>query len=294
MPEHQSSTRSPKAEWLLTLPSLLWLLVFFLIPTGFVLVLSFKPADMQGGVATGWTLDQFKALWDPQYLVILWRTLWQCLATTAICLLLAIPSACAIARAGAPWRQLLLLLVIVPFWTNFLIRVFAWKSLLHPQGPVSRLLQSLGILDHGSLLLYNSEAVLLVMVYTQLPFAILPIYAAAEKFDHHLLEAARDLGANRFQAFRRVFLPGISRGISAAALMVFVCTLGMYIVPDIVGGADSEMLGNKIAQRVNKDRNLPLASALSSMMLLGVILILVAGWLWQRRRNISSTATTTS
>lgn len=294
MPSYSQSTRSNTAEWFLTLPSLLWLLVFFLLPTGFVLVLSFKPADMQGGVAEGWTLDQFRALWDPQYLVILWRTMWQCLVTTAICLLLAIPSACAITRAKAPWRQILLLLVIVPFWTNFLIRVFAWKSLLHPQGPVSRLLQNIGILESGSMLLYNSGAVLLVMVYTQLPFAILPIYAAAEKFDHHLLEAARDLGASRVRAFLHVFLPVISRGISAAFLMVFVCTLGMYIVPDIVGGADSEMLGNKIAQRVTKDRNLPLASALSSLMLLGVILMLVASWLWQRRKVLPSAATSAS
>lgn len=289
MPSNAKPNHRTLAEWSLTLPSLLWLLLFFLIPTSLVLVLSFKPADMQGGVGQGWTLAHFQALQEPQYLIIFWRTLWLCLATTAICLALAIPTACAIARAKTPWRHLLLILVIVPFWTNFLIRIFAWKSLLHPLGPISRFLQYIGLQDEGGLLLYNSAAVLLVMVYTQLPFAILPLYAAAERFDPHLLHAARDLGASRAQAFFHIFLPNISRGIVAAALMVFVCTLGIYIVPDIVGGTDSEMLGNKIAQRVNKDRNLPLASALSALLLFGVTFMLLFGWLWQRRKTLHFT-----
>lgn len=280
-------------EWLITLPSLLWLTIFFVIPAGIVVLLALRPADMQGGVGDGWTLDNFRLLWDVQYLRIFWRTLWQCAATTVICLLLAIPSAYVMARAKPFWRNLLLLLVIVPFWTNFLIRVFAWKSLLHPQGVVSRVLQSLGIVDDGGVLLYNSGAVLLVMVYTQLPFAILPLYAAAEKFDFSLVEAARDLGASGWKAFHQVFLKGVGRGVFAAALMVFVCTLGMYVVPDIVGGTESEMLGNKIAQRVQKDRNLPLASALSAVMLFGVALVLFGGWLvqrWSTRKEARATA----
>lgn len=283
-----ASRTRPWAEWLLTLPSLLWLLAFFVAPAGIILALAFRPANMQGGVADGWTLDNFRALWDVQYFTIFWRTFWQCTATTFICLVLAIPSAYAMARARPFLRNLLLLLIIVPFWTNFLIRVFAWKSLLHPQGIISRLLQSLGLVEDGGVLLYNPGAVLLVMVYTQLPFAILPLFAAAEKFDFNLLEAARDLGASNWQAFRDVFLRGIGRGIGAAALMVFVCTLGMYVVPDIVGGTDSEMLGNKIAQRVQKDRHLPLASALSSVMLGGVALLLFIGWLWQNRSRGTS------
>ncbi len=168
------------------------------------------------------------------------------------------------ARASERRRRILLMLIIVPFWTSFLIRIFAWKSLLHPEGLVKKALVALGLAGPETSLLYNAGAVLLVMVYTYLPFAILPIYAAAEKFDFRLIEAARDLGARPFQAFRRVFLPGIRRGLLTAVLVVFIPALGSYVIPDLVGGPSSEMIGNKIAQRVFVDRNLPHASALSA------------------------------
>jgi spermidine/putrescine transport system permease protein len=270
-------------ELLLTLPSFAWLTVFFVFPAAIVMVLAFKPSDPLGGVAAGWTLDQLKELGDEQYLPILWRTLWLSGATTFLCLALAVPMSFGMARIQGPLKHVLILLVIVPFWTNFLIRVFAWKALLHPQGLISRALQSCGIIEDGAVLLDNDYAVLLVMVYTQLPFAILPLFAAADKFDFGLLEAARDLGASSFRAFRSVFLPAISSGIGAAALMVFVCTLGMYVVPDVVGGTDTEMIGNKIAQRVQSDRNLPLASALSAALLVGVSFLMIGAWWWRNR-----------
>ncbi|MEI6534538.1 MAG: ABC transporter permease [Verrucomicrobiaceae bacterium] len=262
-------------EFLLTLPSMAWLAVFFFIPAIIVLVLACKPADAQGGVGAGWTLENFRALADPQYLPIIWRTFWISAVSSVICVVIALPAACAIARANTRRRNLLLLLVLIPFWTNFLVRIFAWKSLLHPDGIVEHIATALHLVEDGEPLLYNSFAVLLVMIYTQLPFAILPIYAAAEKFDFTLIEAARDLGASKLRTVVSVLLPGISRGIGVAAVMVFVAAIGMYVVPDIVGGADSEMIGNKIAQRVQSDRNLPLASALAAAMLGGVILLLV-------------------
>jgi spermidine/putrescine transport system permease protein len=243
------------------------MLVFFFIPALIVLYLSFKPADSLGGVGEGWTLNHWRAVGEEQYRPILWRTLWLSTATSCICVLLALPCSLVLARLQGAWRHVLLLLVVIPFWTNFLIRIFAWKSLLHPEGFLSNLLRSAGILSEDAQLLYNSGTVLLVMVYTQLPFAILPLYAAAEKFDFNLLEAARDLGASATRAIWSVFVPGVSRGIATAFLATFVCTLGMYVVPDIVGGTDTEMLGNRIAQRVRTDRNLPLAAALSGAML---------------------------
>lgn len=264
-------------EWLLTLPSLGWLAVFFAGPALMVFLLAFKPADATGGVAAGWTLDNIRALAEPQYRPILWRTFWISVATTLICLALALPVCYGMARASARWKNVLLLLVIIPFWTNFLIRVFAWKALLQSDGPASRLLEATRLFDESPALLYNSGAVLLIMVYTQLPFAILPLYAAAERFDFTLLEAARDLGSSGFHAFRSVFIPGVRRGLCAAALIVFVATIGMYVVPDLVGGTDSEMIGNKIAQRAQSDRNLPLASALAAAMLLSVTLVMAAG-----------------
>lgn len=271
-------------EILLTLPSMVWLVAFFVVPALIVFALAVRPADELGGVGQGWTLEHLRSLADENYREIWWRTLWIGVVTSVACVALAVPVSLAMARASGRWRHLLLLLVVIPFWTSFLIRVFAWKSLLHPQGTVSQIMQGLGLIDDGGVLLYNNTAVVLVMIYTQLPFAILPLYAAAEKFDFSLLEAARDLGASRWKAFTAVFIPGIMRGIGAAALMVFVATIGMYVVTDVVGGTDTEMIGNKIAQRVQSDRNLPQAAALSAGLLVAVMLLLIAGW-WNQKRG---------
>lgn len=270
---------------MVSLPTLVWLGLFVIIPTLLVFIIAFRPSNPYGGIGRGWTLDTIRALWTPSYLAIAWRTLWVSLLTTFICLVLAVPTGYSIARASAKWRNRLLLLVIVPFWTSFLVRVFAWKSLLHPEGPVKRVLEALGLVGPETTLLYNPTAVVLVMVYTFLPFTILPIYAAAEKFDFRLVEAARDLGARPFQAFRRVFLPGIRRGILTAFLVVFIPALGSYIIPDLVGGPAGEMLGNKIAQRVFTDRNLPHASALSAVLVLAVLAPLIAVLTLQRKNK---------
>lgn len=260
----------------LTAPSFIWLSLFFLIPTALVFILAFRPADPFGGIGKGWTTATIQGLADPQYLAIALRTLWVSFLSTAICMLLALPTGYAVARAPERRRNTLLLLVIVPFWTSFLIRVFAWKSILHPEGFIKKALVFVGLSDPSSQLLYNLGAVIMVTVYTFLPFAILPIYAAAEKFDFRLIEAARDLGARPFQAFRKVFLPGIRQGVITAVLVVFIPALGSYIIPDIVGGPGSELLGNKIAQRVFVDRNLPLAGGLSIVLILAVLAPLLA------------------
>jgi spermidine/putrescine transport system permease protein len=268
--------RKRAQELLLTAPSFVWLSLFFLIPTALVFILAFRPADPFGGIGKGWTTATIKGLADPQYLAIALRTLWVSFLSTAICMLLAVPTGYAVARASERRRNTLLLLVIVPFWTSFLIRVFAWKSILHPEGFIKKGLVFLGLADPSSQLLYNLGAVIMVTVYTFLPFAILPIYAAAEKFDFGLIEAARDLGATSFEAFRKVFLPGIRQGLITAVLVVFIPALGSYIIPDIVGGPGSELLGNKIAQRVFVDRNLPLAGGLSIVLILAVLAPLLA------------------
>ncbi len=272
-----------RAEWLVSLPSLLWLTLFVVIPTLLVFVIAFRPANPYGGIGAGWTLETIRALATPSYLAIAWRTLWMSLLTTAICLLLALPAGYTIARASARWRNRLLLLVIIPFWTSFLVRVFAGRALLHPEGPVKTALEALGLVGPDATLLYNPAAVVLVMVYTFLPFTILPIYAAAEKFDFRLVEAARDLGARPFQSFRKVFLPGIRRGVITAILVVFIPALGSYIIPDLVGGPSGEMLGNKIAQRVFTDRNLPHASALSAVLVLAVLAPLIGVLVLQKK-----------
>jgi len=274
-----------RGEWLVTLPSLGWLLVFFLVPTLIVFAFAFKPSDPFGGVGPGWTTATLAGILAPQYAAIVWRTVWLSLLTTALCLLFATPAGYAIARAEPKARARLMLLVIVPFWTSFLIRIFAWKVLLHPEGALKGALVVLGLVSEQAPLLYTPGAVLLVMVYTFLPFAILPVYAAAEKFDFRLLEAARDLGASPLRAFVLVFLPGIRGGLLTAFLVVFIPALGSYVIPDLVGGPGGEMLGNKIAQRVFVDRNLPHASALSALLIAAVLLPMAAALALQARKR---------
>ena len=275
-----------KNEAILTAPTLLWLILFFVVPSIAMVVISFRPASMYGGVGEGWTLDAWRALGNPNYPVILWRTVWLSLVTTLICLALALPIAFVLGKMQGKWRAILLMIVIVPFWTNFVIRVAAWRILLHPEGMLRQGLISLGIIGPDTLLLYNEGAVLMVMVYTYLPFAILPLYAAAERFDYSLLEAARDLGASGFTAVTRVFIPGISRGLLTAMALVLIPALGSYVIPDLVGGPGDEMIWNKIAQRTLGDRNLPQAATLSvALLVITLIPMIVVYYLNRRERT---------
>ena len=271
-----------RREWLGSAPSFLWLTAFVLMPLSLIFAIAFKPTVHGGGVASGWSLDAVKSLLDPSYLELLWRTLWISTAVTALCVAIALPVAYAMARMTPAWRARMLLLVIVPFWTNFVIRVFAWQQILHAQGWLAETLRSIGLLGGNDRLLGGTFAVILVSVYTYLPFAILPLFAAAEKFDFGLLDAARDLGAKAFTAFSSVFLPGIRQGMVTAFIVIFIPMLGCYVVPDMVGGADSQMIGNKIAQRNFGDRNLPQAAALSAAL---TLLVMVPLALKRRRRN---------
>jgi len=268
----------------MTLPGMAWLALFFLYPALSVLLITFRPSTINGDIGDGWTLQTVRNLADPNYPAVIWRTVWVSFTITLVCLLVAVPTAYFIARARPRVRNMVLLAVMIPFLTNFIIRVFAWKVILHPEGFISRIAASLGIIAEGAQLLYNPGAVILVSVYTFLPFAILPIYAASEKFDFTLLEAAMDLGCRRLRAFVTVFLPGIRQGLLTAALLVFIPNLGSYVIPEIVGGHGSEMLGNKIAQRIFTDRNLPHAAGLASLLTLLVVVPMVFIVFIARRR----------
>jgi spermidine/putrescine transport system permease protein len=274
-----------RKELLLSLPSLAWLSLFVLVPAALILIIAFRATAPTGGIADEWTLGQFRILAEPHIQVLLWRTLWISAVTSAICLALAIPVAWFIARARESVRPTLLLLVIVPFWTNFLIRVFAWNQILHSEGALARFLRAIHLLEPNQPLLFNSGAVILVSVYTYLPFAILPLYAAAEKFDFRLLEAARDLGAGALRSVFSIFIPGIATGIRTALVIVFIPMLGSYVVPDLVGGSNGQMIGNKIAQRNFSDRNLPSASALAAILSVAVLAPMLI-----RRRNANHSA----
>ena len=271
----RKNVRNTIREWMLTLPSFFWLTVFFLIPTLIIFAIAFKPAAMDGSIGEGWDWHTLLSLQNPNYPEIIWRTIWLSLATTFIALLVSIPIAYYIARCSQKMRSLVLFLTIIPFWTSFLIRIFAWKQVLHPDGLLKQALVWLHLVTPDTLLLYRPEAVLLVMIYTELPFAILPLYSAAEKFDFTLLEAAMDLGAGRLRAFVSIFIPGIKAGLLSACLMVLIPSFGNYVVPDVVGGIGSQMLGNVIAQKTFSDRNLPAASALSAVLILCTLIPLL-------------------
>lgn len=261
-------------------PGLAWLALFFAAPLLMVAAYSVMPAAPFGGVARGFTLEAYARLADPLYAGIVWRTLWLATVTTLVSLLLGYPVAYVIARSGR-WRRWLLLLVVLPFWTSFLVRTYAMIFLLRDTGLVNTLLLKLGLIQAPLTLLYTPGAVLAGLVYGYLPFAVLPIYAALEKLDPTLLEAATTLGAPPRTAFFRVTLPLSMPGVVAAALLVFIPSLGSFLTPDLLGGAKTSLLGNLIQAQFTTARDWPFGSAASLLLLLGTFAALV----WHLRRR---------
>lgn len=304
--------RSKRAEWLVTLPSFVWLALFFAIPALIVLAFTFHGHTANGGVGE-WSFSTWRELVDPDYPAIVWNTLRISFEVTVWCIFLALPCAYAIARMKSKWRAIVAGSIILPFWTSFVVRVFAWKTMLHPDGWLQScyvvwlrfrewlfgwlpgfaqdflvwcgLASSSAVESSTSTILDSEAAVVLVSVYTLLPFAIMPIYTAAEKFDFSLLEAARDLGAKGFYAFRHIFIPGIRQGIVSAVLMVFIPAVGSYVIPQMLGGTDCVLIGNKIFMRAIQNRNIPHASALATLMAVAVLLPLGLAIWWKSRQD---------
>ncbi|MDB2614174.1 ABC transporter permease [Chlamydiales bacterium] len=272
-----------KSEWLFSLPTMLWLTFLYLVPTLIVIFFAFKVSDIYGSLEPGWTLLTFKKLFAPYYGKIILRTFWLSFLTTIISLALSIPVGYYIAQSKKSVRQFLLLLIVVPFWSSFLIRIFAWKSILHPEGIIKQTLLYLNFVSPETTLLYHSSTIVFVMVYAYLPFGILPIYAAASKFNWQLMEASLDLGSSKFHSFFKVFIPGIRQGIVTAFVMIFIPAAGAYVIPDLVGGSSSEMIGNKIVQRTLVERNLPEASALSIILAVTIMVPLLFVSLFQTK-----------
>lgn len=244
-----------------TLPMGLWITAFFVAPIAIIVVYSFLTKGVYGGVVWQFSLDAYAALANKGFAIASLQTLVQSSLATIITLALAIPASYYIARSKH--KNVFLLLVIIPFWTNFLIRIYAWIAILGNNGFLNGVLVSSGIRTSPVQLLYNPYAVILVLVYTYLPFAILPLYATIEKFDFSLIEAAQDLGATKSQAMMRVLIPNIRPGIITAILFTFIPAFGQYAVPQLVGGRDSFMLGNVIGRELTVSRNLPLSSSIS-------------------------------
>jgi spermidine/putrescine transport system permease protein len=261
---------------LYALPVSAWIVFFFLIPIVIVVAYSFMQKDLYGGVIFKFSLNAYQSLSNSTFLKVSLNTLTISIFSTILMVSLALPTAYFIARSNK--KNFYLLLVIIPFWTNFLIRIYAWIAILGNNGFLNGFLISTGLTDTHIQFLYNKYSVILVTAYTYLPFAILPLYSSIEKFDFSLLEAARDLGASQINATFKVLLPNIRGGITTAVLFTFIPSFGSYAIPQILGGSDSLMLGNIIARELTITRNWPLASSISVVLTiittLGVVLFL--------------------
>lgn len=259
-------------------PSILWLSVFFIAPLAIIVAYSFLTPGPRGGVEWKPTLDAYKAIANPTFAKVTLGTIFTAIGATAITMLIAVP--CGYFMARSKHQNLLLMLVMIPFWTNFLIRIYAWIAILGNEGFLNDILLATGLVKESVRFLYNRGAVMLVLVYTYLPYAILPLYSTIDKFDFGLLEAARDLGATKLGAIMKVLMPNIRGGILTAFLFTFIPIFGAYAVPLLVGGTESYMLGNLIADELTKSRDWPLASAISLVITLvttiGVLLLLRA------------------
>jgi len=265
---------------LISLPAFVYLVVLFVIPLVLVFVYSFATRDATGlTVLEDWNLESYKRLFSPLVLEIFIRSLTLALVTTLICLLFSYPFAYYIATRSPGARNILLVLVMIPFWSNFLVRTYAWRVILGSDGPVSQMSVALG--GEPIRLLFTNTAVLIGLVYGFLPFMVLPLYAALERMDWRLVEAARDLYADGSTAFRKVTLPLSMPGVVAGSILVFIPSLGAYVTPAILGGAKTTLLGDYIVSQFLAARNWPFGSALSFavmfVMLLATIFYFRAG-----------------
>ena len=247
-----------------------WLIVFFLLPFALVLAIAFgtNAPDSAPPVALGFSLENFKLLFTDDLYVAAWLSSLRIAATaTLVCLLLGYPMAYAIARAAPGRRPLLLMLVILPFWTSFLIRVYAWMGLLAENGILNQVLRWSGLASDPGTILGTEWAVQLGIVYAYLPFMVLPLYASLEKLDTSLLEAAADLGARPLAAFLTVTLPLSLPGIVAGCLLVFIPAVGEFVIPDLLGGTDTLMIGKVLWDEFFTNADWPLASAVAICLL---------------------------
>ncbi|MEN3042751.1 MAG: ABC transporter permease [Fervidobacterium sp.] len=252
---------------------LIWLVMFFLVPVLVILTYSFLTRDFQGGVKPFFSLNGYKDILNTTYFEVFIRTVFVSLISALVSILIAVPVSYYIAYSKL--KNLLLLLVIIPFWTNSLIRIYAWIFILGNNGLINQMLIKLGFVETYIRFMYNNFSVILVLVYTYLPFAILPLYSSIERLEKPIFEAAMDLGCTKRQVFFKVLLPNIRQGIVSAFVFVFIPALGTYAVPELVGGKESRLIGNEIARQLTTAKNWPAAAAISSLLLVITIVVVL-------------------
>ena len=288
-------------RWLVSGPPVLYLLVFFAAPALIMVLASFRTPGDFGGLAPlledgrlDLNLDSYLRFFtESVYAQIFIKSVWYALLTTILCLLLAYPLAALIARSARKHRDLLLLLVILPFWSNFLIRIYAWMIILGPNAALARTVNGvLAWFGHEPVpLLFSWFAVLVCLVYVHLPFMVLPLYANLEKHDRTLLDAAQDLGATAWQRFWRITFPLSLPGVYAGAALVFIPALGIFAIPDILGGPEDSLIGNVIKQQFLETRDWPFGSVLSIVLTVAALLLAgAAAWVGRSALSTPSSA----
>ncbi len=283
----ESWKENSRVFWILAAPGTFWLLVFFILPLGILFLMSFgEKAVIDGEVSitetdiTG-TLANYLRSFDPLYLTIIWKSIWISALATALCLVTAYPIAFGICFAPDRWKPLLLLLVILPFWINLLIRTYALIAVFRTQGYVNLTLGWIGLGPYD--MLYNNFAVIFGLVYVYMPFMVLPLYATIERLDKSFLEASLDLGASQFATFLRVTVPLTMPGIVSGIILVFIPCLGSFLTPDLLGGANAVMIGNVIERQFKAANDWPFGSALSFLLMYATFGALALRALFARR-----------
>ncbi len=267
-------------------PGLLWVTLFLLLPLAGIVVASVLTRGTYGEVQGHFTLENFRRFvgigpggFDPVYPQILLRSVLIAGATVALCVAAALPLTFFIAGLGPRQKQIALMLVVIPFWTNLLIRTYAWQLILSGTGWAARVAAALGWIEPGTALYPGLFAILIGLTCDYLPFLALPLYASVEKIDWSLAEAASDLGAGRIQAFRHAILPQIRPGLLAGTILVFIAATGQFVIPDLLGGARTALLGNAIQQQFGVSRDWPFGSAIACV---AMLIVLVGLWAFAR------------
>jgi spermidine/putrescine transport system permease protein len=268
--------------WLVLLPLVVWLLLFVVAPTVMLVVVSFAERDALGRIVYEFGFHNYARAFDWVWLKVLFLSIWYAFLTTILCIALGYPVAYFIGRAPERWRATLLLMVMVPFWTSFLIRTYAWITILSKDGLLNALLLGSGLLAEPVAFLYTPFAIVLGLVYNFLPFMILPIYTSVEKLDNALIEAAYDLGAGPVRAFSQVILPLTRPGIAAGAMLVFIPSIAMFAITTLMGGGANPTIGEVIFKQFTSGRNQPFGAALGTILL---AIFLLALWLTNRQRE---------
>jgi spermidine/putrescine transport system permease protein len=266
----------------LLVPAALWYLVFLIVPMTIIVVYSFLHKAPYGDIQWIWNLENYRRALDPLYLSIVWESFKLAVVTALICLLVGYPVAYVLATIRNPYRSIMMVLLVIPFWTNLVVRTYAIKLLVADTGPINQFLLSLGLISEPLAMSNSYWAVLFGMVTNYLPFMVLPLYVCLEKFDFSLLEAARDLGASSFKVFTRVLLPMTKVGIATGFLLVFTPALGEFLIPDMLGGAQTMLIGNLIIDQFLKMRDWPFGSALSIILMVVVVVsLMITVRLWK-------------